>query len=373
MGTTIRSSLVLLSTALIASCVLVFRDELETESPSSWNMEDFLRDVNGASLSTVHRRLPRYPYWEITQGRNTYIVFHVFSDVAYSAGLILAAPGGGGAAIPLKQWGDNVTTCYRLKFDGNLKLESYEKQLLEEAGWVSLGDIKTLPDCRQAFWSSNFLEAQRVGLQEMASEGDRGAASRLVRGFWDAGSTERFVLSNRDVELATFMMREYGKSDVLEQLASDDKNIKQIFELSKLPKHAMKNSDNEDEISDLEELAQSGNSDLLFIAYEHHVGENPLYWLCLAADSQHIEARYRLGKLYLHGTPSLQKNLILAYKYFGLAEEGGSHYASINLEQLRNTLLTPEKHAGEKAIRDWKPGLCAIEIESNEVSNRSGD
>lgn len=83
-------------------------------------------------------------------------------------------------------------------------------------------------------------------------------------------------------------------------------------------------------------------------------------WLCRAADQGYSLARHRLGTVYYHGLDNVERDLVLAYVWYNLAEKTGPEVKQLNW--IRTSLTTEQRLTAEHLIATWRAGRCEQEL-----------
>ncbi len=84
------------------------------------------------------------------------------------------------------------------------------------------------------------------------------------------------------------------------------------------------------------------------------------HWLCQAADEGHSLARHRLGTIYYYGLDGVERDLVLAYVWYALAEQTGAEVKQ--LAWIRESLTPEQLVAATHLISAWRVGWCEREL-----------
>lgn len=110
------------------------------------------------------------------------------------------------------------------------------------------------------------------------------------------------------------------------------------------------------------ESAYNGDAEAQLQMYWRIPTPDRFEWLCRSADQGHLDARYRIGILYEHGSEALPSDYVRAYQWYMMAAEVGAYWAGRAAERIKEK-LTPEQMAqAERLISEWRPGQCSLEL-----------
>jgi hypothetical protein len=90
--------------------------------------------------------------------------------------------------------------------------------------------------------------------------------------------------------------------------------------------------------------------------------QEPLLFLCRAADGNHPDARYRLGVLYENGAEGIPKSDILAAVWYSLAAESGHIWGSSNSDRIIKSLSAEKLKEFSRRLKQWEPGQCKTSV-----------
>lgn len=83
-------------------------------------------------------------------------------------------------------------------------------------------------------------------------------------------------------------------------------------------------------------------------------------WLCQAADEGHSLARHRLGTIYYYGLDGAERDLVLAYVWYSLAESTGSEVRQ--LAWLKESLSEKQLLDAQHLLATWESSRCESEL-----------
>jgi TPR repeat protein len=78
------------------------------------------------------------------------------------------------------------------------------------------------------------------------------------------------------------------------------------------------------------------------------------HWYRLAAEQEHPEARYRLGRMYEKGL-GVNQDFVLGYHWYNLAAAGGLEGARTARDTLSLRMTPAQIAEGQKISREWRP------------------
>ena len=93
-------------------------------------------------------------------------------------------------------------------------------------------------------------------------------------------------------------------------------------------------------------------------------------WLCLAADTGHPEAQYRLGLLYENGSEGMPIDKTRAYMWYRISASGASYMRAADHAKRVHDGLNPDQAAQADAlVREWEPGQCERDLKLDYSDN----